>query len=152
VYAPRHELASSVAERFRSRILSKARRLLADEDAAQDVAQEVLLRVLATPEAFAFRQHPLSWLMRVTTNLCLNRLRDQARRNELLNFVDETALPSPERDLLVREALERIPQPLHQLAIYYFVEELTHAEIAIRLRVSPRTIGNRLAELMLAEP
>jgi RNA polymerase sigma factor (sigma-70 family) len=104
-----------------------------------------------TPQPFAFRQHPLAWLMRVTTNLCLNRLRDQTRRSELLNFVDEKAMPSPERDLLVREALERIPQPLHQLASYYFVEELTHAEIAVRLRVSPRTIGNRLA-LMLAEP
>ena len=65
-------------------VYRRARQLLGDAHAAEDVVQEVFVRVIrgggggvpAEPSATA-------WLYRVTTNLCLNRIRDRRRRNHL---------------------------------------------------------------------
>jgi RNA polymerase sigma factor (sigma-70 family) len=145
----RQKLAASIAARFYPKILGRARRLLHDEDEARDIAQEVLLRVLVTPGLSAFHQHPLVWLSRVTRNLCLNRVRAQTTHSRLLADLEllPAAPDSPERAVLTREAVASVPPALRKIANYYFLEELSHAEIAARLGVSRRSVGNRLAKL-----
>src|SRR5262245_7283991 len=54
-------------------------RLLGDEDEAMDAWQDVFVRVL---ERRIDARHPSSFLYRVATNLCLNRIRDRRRRAE----------------------------------------------------------------------
>ena len=94
-------------------------------------------------------QHPepLAWLLRVTTNLCLNRLRDDRRRKNLL------ALNTPANDHNSRNAeartalaqiLSGVPGDLQQIAVYHHADGMTCDEIAPLFGVSRRTIGNRL--------
>ena len=47
--------------------------------------------------------------------------------------------------ILVRRVLERVPEELQDVAIYYYVDDLSHDEIATIVGVSRRTVGNRLA-------
>jgi DNA-directed RNA polymerase specialized sigma24 family protein len=63
-----------------------------------------LLRLLVSAEFVSFRRHPLVWLTQVTRNLCLNRIRDQDRRKELLSefAVEPSAAPSREAVILLR--------------------------------------------------
>jgi RNA polymerase sigma-70 factor (ECF subfamily) len=142
------ELAREVAQGFYIRIVRRARKLLRDDEAAKDIAQEVLLRLI-TSGPTDFEVHPEAWLSRVTRNLCLNSIRNGRRQRELIETF--RTLPKepepPDQALLVSEVLLRIPAATRAIVNYYFVDELTHDEIAARLGVSRRTIGNRLAEL-----
>jgi RNA polymerase sigma factor (sigma-70 family) len=133
--------------RYNRSVWRRARRILADDDAAKDVTQEAFLRALAGDAKDAFDANPMGWLYRVTTNLCLNRLRDAKRRTEILSesTVQEAKDGDADTQILVRRILERIPEDLQTIAIFYYVDELSHDEIAGILGVSRRTIGNRLA-------
>jgi RNA polymerase sigma-70 factor (ECF subfamily) len=120
--------------------------LLGDVDAARDAMQEVFLRALNV--SGGLDPSPLGWLYRTTTNLCLNRLRDGKRRNELLSLEvsDDVATDDIESRVLVLRVLERVPQELQDIAIYYFVDGLSHDEIAKVAGVSRRTVGNRISD------
>jgi RNA polymerase sigma-70 factor (ECF subfamily) len=131
--------------RFGASVFRRARSLLGDPDRARDATQEVFLRAMRNPARVG--SHPLPWLYRVTTNLCLNTLRDRKRRGVLLStwpiglFVDGAT----EARVTVSELLARVPDDLQEIAIYYYVDDLSHEDIAEILGVSRRTVGNRLA-------
>ena len=77
--------------RYSRSVWRRARRILADDDAAKDVTQEVFLRAMAVDATYAFEARPIpAWLYGVTTNLCLNKLRERERAN--LRFLTEWPL------------------------------------------------------------
>ncbi len=139
-------------ERYGKVVLGRARTLMGDRDAANDALQEVFLRVISSELHILDEPAPTSWLYRVTTNLCLNRLRDERRRKQLVAERDEQgegghegAAPDHlEARTLVLEILRRVPAELQEVAVYRYVDEMTHDEIAALIGVSARTVGNRL--------
>jgi len=143
-----HGLLGEIYARYGRTVLRRAHQLLGDAEAAQDILQEVFVRVLRLGGDLPRDPTPTAWLYRVTTNLCLNRLRDQSRREALLSrrYTLGTALPAGESRALVKQILQHIPEDLQDIAVFYFVDELTQEEIASLLGVSPRTISNRLAD------
>jgi RNA polymerase sigma-70 factor (ECF subfamily) len=138
--------------RYSRSVWRRARGILADDEAARDVMQEVFLRAIKVDAREAFEARPIAWLYRVTTNLCLNRLRDAKRRTEILSdcSLEETRDRDADAQILLRRILEGVPEELQDIAIYYYVDDLSHDEIANILGVSRRTIGNRLAAFHLA--
>jgi RNA polymerase sigma-70 factor, ECF subfamily len=142
--------AEEIAElyvRHWQRVYQRARRLLKDAEAARDATQEVFLRAASAKTAPIHASDSLAWLYRTTTNLCLNGLRDARRRGELLSLLGPEAARSADADarMAVSRILEALPQDLRDVAIYYYVDEFSHEEIAGLLNVSRRTVGNRLA-------
>jgi RNA polymerase sigma-70 factor (ECF subfamily) len=136
---------------YRGKVLRRARQLLHNDQAAEDTTQEVFLRLLDANEQVLAHPEPLAWLYRVTTNLCLNRLRDEKRRTKLIGG----AMPAndhsharhegdAETRAVVVDILRRVPIELQQIAFYYHADGMTCDEIAEVIGVSRRTIGNRL--------
>jgi RNA polymerase sigma-70 factor (ECF subfamily) len=129
----------------------RARTILGDDLEAQDAMQEVFVRVIGAMNEFRRQSQPSTWLYRITTNLCLNRLRDGRRRRDHLVRLGEEAprtvrapgLP-PEARATLRRVLAQIAPELAEIAVYYYVDEMDQAEIARALGVSRRTIGYRL--------
>lgn len=97
---------SRLYRNYRGMVFSIARGVIADDALAEDVAQEVFLR-LSREEQVAY---PCSWLRRVTRRLALNWARDRKRRAELLHESDGVWLD--EAEFSVVEVL--IGQDLHQ--------------------------------------
>ena len=129
-------------------VYRRAFRLLGDKDAASDATQEVFERVLGTASSIPEEPTATAWFYRVTTNLCLNRLRDDGRRKALLGTKYATGGVAPalgETRTVVGDLLNRIPEELHDVAIYFFVDELTYDEIVPLLGISRRTVSNRLS-------
>jgi len=144
----------SIAELYRKygpAVLRRAQVLLRNQAAAEDMLQEVFLRVINNYQQFRGEASPMTWLYRITTNLCLNWLRDHVRRNEILaehlqsQKTDETQ--SSESTVILLQLLERLPAQLKEIAVYTYIDNMNQDEIAGVIGTSRRTIGNRLDSL-----
>ncbi|HMM13928.1 MAG TPA: RNA polymerase sigma factor [Parvibaculum sp.] len=103
-------------DRHFARTLSLARRMLGNQHDAEEVAQEVFLRVWTHAERWEpGRAQFRTWLHRVATNLCLDRLR--RRGTEDLDSIPDTASeePSPHEQLESRQLAQRVDTALQAL-------------------------------------
>ena len=77
-------------DRHGGMVYRRVRRFYSTEE-AEEVVQEVFLRLMSTKATFRGESAITTWLYQVTTRHCLNRLRNARRRRELL---DEHGTPS----------------------------------------------------------
>jgi RNA polymerase sigma-70 factor (ECF subfamily) len=149
-------------ERYGDLVYSVALRVVGDTYVAEDVAQEVFLRVWRRPEHFDLRRGKLvTWLLSVTRNRSIDERRSQGRRlrHEALPSTteEEDVLPSmDDRDdpalvtvlsderQAVRSALEVLPAE-QKLAIQLaYFGGLTQQEVAERLGQPLGTVKTRI--------
>lgn len=120
---------------------------------AEEILQEVFIKVIERWDAFRGESSPVTWLYRITTNHCLTRLRDQKNRQRLLaqhfEVMGQEASEAIGADdkLLLEQIWRALPEELLDYAVYYFLDGLTHAQIGELMGVSRRTVGNRLQEV-----
>lgn len=138
--------------RYNRVVLRRAATMLGDREAGKDVMQEVFLRALGAQAEFTAARSPLSWLYRITTNLCLNRLRDTRRRRSILeqvtSFEEASTGPAGELALTLEMLLVKVPHELQEIAVYYYVDQMSQEEIASKLSVPRRTVGYRLEQFL----
>ena len=131
-------------------VLRRACTLLGDEHAAQDMVQEVFMKAIQAFPGFRGESALTTWLYQVTTNHCLNSIRDGARRRRALARkmpVGEAERVSSQEDRIgVDQLLSLIPRELAEVAIYYYVDQMGQEEIAELLGISERTVRNRLKQ------
>ena len=130
-------------------IQRRASSLLGQREEAKDVMQDVFIRALTEGGGFEGRSQVSTWLYRITTNLCLNRLRDGSRRRELealhLTRSDTPLDPTqPEQRILVQRLLAEADPSWAEAAVYVLIDGMSHDEAAELLGVSRRTVGNHL--------
>ena len=131
-------------------VLRRARQLLGSESEAHDAFQEIFLSLLARPQQLDGVTRITAWLYGATTHHCLNVLRNRRTRTRILAALDPVPDASGARGeqlVRVRALLERLPAPLGEVAVYYYVDEMTHEEIAAVLGCSRRRVGYLLARL-----
>jgi RNA polymerase sigma-70 factor (ECF subfamily) len=120
---------------------------------AEEVVHEVFLRVLEKVDGFRADASPVTWLYRITTNWCLNRLRNEGRRGELLEqeagVLEQWQAPAPhsEARAFLGQLWRHVDEESALVGIYYHLDGMTHDEIARVMGCSPRTVGYRLNRL-----
>ena len=126
-------------------VLRRARRILGNEDESREVLQEIFLALLNDPSQLPREIPVTAWLYGVTTHKCLNRLRDVRTRARLVDerakSEDEPAPPSAPAKIAARDFLGELPEELAKVAVFHFVDEMTHDEIATVLQCSRRRVG-----------
>ena len=118
---------------------------------AEDIMQEVFVRLLRTRPDFADRAHARAWLLRVAANCANDWFRAPWRRRER-PLTD--SLPAPEHeDGGVVEAVLALPAKYRTAVHLYYYEELSVAEIAKITGKSESAVKSRLfrARAMLRE-
>lgn len=143
------DLEASLAARFQRRIVLMATIRLRDREAAQDVAQETLRRVLEALRAD--RVHCLdalpAFVYQTARHVCLKRERKKSREERALRRLaaaPATTGPEPalaglldiERRRLVRRAMLRLGDDDRRLLELLFYEELDPTVVAERLGVT----------------
>ncbi len=118
---------------------------------AEDIMQEVFVRLLRAGPDFADRAHARAWLLRVAANCANDWFRAPWRRREgpLMD-----SLPAPEHeDGGVVEAVLALPAKYRTAVHLYYYEELSVAEIAKITGKSESAVKSRLfrARAMLRE-
>lgn len=132
-------------------VFRRARRLMRDEDDAWDIVQDVFLAMHREPARFEARSSLATYLYAATTHACLNRLRDGKNRARLVAI--EAAGPPRstgargETRTLACEILSGLSDDDAALAVYLFVDDLTHDEIADLLGCSRRHVGDLASRL-----
>lgn len=134
--------ARELASRHLPRVMGFAARMLGGDRAeAEDVAQEAMLRLWRiAPEWRQGEAKVSTWLYRVVTNLCTDRLRGQKRRravglDDAPDVEDgarsvEASLVENDRINALHAALETLPDRQRQAVVLRHIEGLTNPEIA----------------------
>jgi RNA polymerase sigma-70 factor (ECF subfamily) len=144
----------TTAERYRRRVFTFARSLLSNREEAEEVTQDVLLR-LWRHQRQVDEERLGSWLLRVTRNACYDLLR---RRRSFQIAAgppgdDEEAAevasaePDPEARVQtadfrrrLQEALDEIGEPYRTVVVLREVQGLAHREISEALGVPEATV------------
>lgn len=131
-------------------VLRRARQILGSDQEAHEALQEIFTSLLHRPEQFEGRSQITTWLYSATTHLCLNRLRNHSTRTRILTEkvapVDASASveSNAEARAHVRQILSRVPEELARVAVYYYLDDLSHREIAELVGCSRRHVGDLL--------
>jgi RNA polymerase sigma factor (sigma-70 family) len=130
-------------------VLRRARELLRSEAEATDAVQDIFLSLVQRPEQLAGVVSVTAWLYRATTHYCLNRLRDRRGRTRILETLQPVVAVASRSEMVaqVRSLLDKLPEPLGEVAVYHYVDGMTYDEIAAMLGCSRRQVGYLLARL-----
>lgn len=138
------------------RILGYAARLLGDRAEAEDVAQEAMLRLWrVAPDWRQGEAKVTTWLYRVTTNLCTDRLRVRQRRkvsalDDAPDIEDgapaaETVLIEADRMVALDAALAALPDRQREAVVLRHIEGLTNPEIAAVMDIGVEAVESLIA-------
>lgn len=150
-------------QRYRTPLVNFLFRMVRDSATAEDLAQEVFLRVYRARHGYEASAKFTTWLFRIATNLALNRIRD-SRHRQMEVSLDATAADSeapaielPARELrvdqilierdritLIRGAVEALPEKQRIAVLLHKYEEMEYCEIAKVLDCSEAALKSLL--------
>lgn len=147
--------------RYRFPLVNYFSRLVRDRALAEDLAQEVFLRVYQARHRYRPEARFTTWLYRIATNLGLNAIRDgkggyrpaEAEDSEGDSLASRIADSRPtaeqqlmesDRERIIREAVEALPENQRAAVILHKYQEVDYRQIAKILRVSESAVKSLL--------
>jgi RNA polymerase sigma-70 factor (ECF subfamily) len=133
-------------------VFGRCRSLLGNEADAQEATQDVFLKLHRYKDSFRGDAAPTTYLFKITTTTCLNRIRTRKRHPE--DPVEEPPEPpQPTDTLLDRLEIRQLVQDLlagedertWQCVVYHYVDGMTHAEVGDLLGISGAAVRKRVA-------
>lgn len=145
--------ARALTLRHVPRLHALAWRMLQDRAEAEDVVQEAMLRLWRAAPAWEDRGASVAtWLYRVASNLCLDRLRRRRDRPlEAAGEPEDPALPAEgllqdqARSAALREAMAALPERQRLATVLRHFDGLSNPEIAAVLETSVEAVESLLA-------
>ncbi|MFN5704339.1 MAG: RNA polymerase sigma factor [bacterium] len=137
-----------LVRKYQQKIYWQIRRIVEDHDDANDVMQEIFLKVWMSLDGFREDSQLYSWLFRITHNECITWHRKNSRtRNHddvsTLSKADEESLPSDEQSVSsneiekkLYEAIETLPEKQKIIFHLKYFQELKYEEISTQLGTS----------------
>lgn len=154
--------------RWREVIWRLCLRMVGDVHRAEDITQEVFLRLFLRRDTYRVEAKFSTYLWRVAINLCRDELRRVTRRRESAlenadhaeagqadESIPATTIGRPdcqmqanEQAALVREAMAQLPEPYRLVLVLRHYENLKFREIAEVLEIPEGTVKSRMAEAL----
>ena len=145
--------------------------LLGDYQETNDCAQEIFIRVFKSIKKFRFQSSFSTWLYRIAINTCKNRRISSAHRwkkrtvslenpenpnQDNRSYEIQNGSPSPEnrlekkeRIMLIRKAINALPQEQNRVIVMRDIQGLSYQEIADITGLNLGTVKSRLARARL---
>jgi RNA polymerase sigma-70 factor (ECF subfamily) len=141
--------------RYGPMVLRRCRQLLRDEEKALDAMQEVFTKLMISQKRLK-GIYPSSLLFRISTNVCLNMIRDQRSHRSIDNdskdlLIQLASYEKEEDRLILRDLLDRLfhkeKQSTREIATLHFVDGMTLQEVADEVGLSLSGVRKRIREL-----
>ncbi len=153
-----HLAQEGIIRAFETRVLRLAGQMMGNRADAEDVAQEVFLRLFRRLERLDPRRDPTGWVVRVTVRACWDHLALRQRQAEgpLVEEAWESSLPGPsavarqtqQRDIL-RRSLQLLSPRERAVFILHEVDGEEVAAISAALRITRITVRRHLSRARL---
>lgn len=148
-------------EKHRNPVVHFLYRMVQNQAVAEELAQEVFLRVYRSRESYEPTAKFTTWLYRITTHLALNYVRDK-RHDKLHDSLDESQddaaprqladrVPNVEEGLLrqsalaeIRAAIDGLPEKQRSAVLMHKYQEMEYAQIAGVLGCSESAVKSLL--------
>lgn len=153
---------AEIVELYQHKLYQICYRMLGNKHEAEDIAQEAFMRAYVNIHTFDQKRKFSTWLYRIATNLCIDRIRKkkpdyhldaEVRGAEGLNMYSSIANDDqlPEDELVKMEVQERVQYEISRLPDKYraaivlkYIEELPLAEISEILDLPLGTVKTRI--------
>jgi RNA polymerase sigma-70 factor (ECF subfamily) len=140
------------------KVFNVAYKFVGRHDEAEDLAQEIFLKIFKSLDTFDRRANFQTWLVSVSRNLCIDHYRSVRKEREVIDRgIDASELTPASRDTgpvaaleqrdrveLLRQALSHLPKTLRTAVVMRDIHELSYQEIADQLRLPEGTVKSRI--------
>jgi RNA polymerase sigma-70 factor (ECF subfamily) len=127
--------------------LRLARRLVNNPDAAEEIVQEALCRVLSRWKSFRGEASFSTWMMQIVVNAARDRGRRQRDSSELLPGMRDSSAAEPNEQLaanelgeIIRTAIDGLPERQREVALLSLGEGLGASEVAYILQTTEANV------------
>ena len=148
-----------IVRRHRHKVFNVAYTFVGRHEEAEDLTQEIFLKVFKALGTFDRRANFQTWLVSVARNLCIDHYRRVRRERETFDRGVDVADLSPaasdpdpiarlqhvDRRELLRQALRGVPAVLREAVVLRDMQELAYDEIARRLALPVGTVKSRIS-------
>jgi RNA polymerase sigma-70 factor, ECF subfamily len=149
-------------QKYRTPLVNFLYRMVRDAATAEDLAQEVFLRVYRARKQYSPSAKFTTWLFRIATNLALNSVRDNRYRRMQVSLdvpaeEDETPIQLPAKEMridehmverdraqIIRRAVAALPEKQRVAVLLHKYEEMDYGEIAKILDCSESALKSLL--------
>jgi RNA polymerase sigma-70 factor (ECF subfamily) len=140
------------------KVFNIAYKFTGKHDEAEDLTQDVFLKIFKSLDTFDRRANFQTWLVSVSRNLCIDHYRSVRKERETIDRgVDPgeltpaapmvspiAALEQADRVTLLKKALAYLPPTLRSAVLLRDIQELSYQEIADRLHLPEGTVKSRI--------
>jgi RNA polymerase sigma-70 factor, ECF subfamily len=143
---------------YRRKVFNVAYKFVGRHEEAEDLTQEIFLKIFRSLGTFDRRANFQTWLISVSRNLCIDHYRSvRHERQSIDRSVDPgdlaqaapgagpiAALEQQDRVALLREAMAALPESLRVAVLMRDIQELSYQQIAERLHLPEGTVKSRI--------
>ena len=147
-----------IVKQYWRKVFNVAYKFVGKHDQAEDLTQDIFLKIFKSLDTFDRRANFQTWLISVSRNLCIDHYRSVRKERETIDRdVDANELTPASRDegpiaalehrdrvALLRQALAALPDTLRTAVLMRDIQELSYQEIAERLRLPEGTVKSRI--------
>ena len=147
-----------IVRQYWRKVFNVAYKFVGKHDQAEDLTQDIFLKIFKSLETFDRRANFQTWLISISRNLCIDHYRSVRKERETIDReIDANELtpashdPGPvaaleqqDRISLLRQALSALPDTLRTAVLMRDIQELSYQEIADRLRLPEGTVKSRI--------
>ena len=149
---------TTIFDRHGGRLLGYSQRLLGDRERAEDVSQEVWMRIIRDAGAYQGQGHFIAWAYTITRNTAFNQLRrDKDWAVESLDEHLPTAETTTDQGDELRKSIEKkqdieklkglidlLPSGQRAVLVMFLADEMSYEEISVELSTSISSIKSLL--------
>jgi len=147
-----------IVRQYWRKVFNVAYKFVGRHDEAEDLAQDIFLKVFKSLDTFDRRANFQTWLISVSRNLCIDHYRSVRKERETINRDVDASELSPasqnegpvaaieqrDRVILLRQALAALPESLRTAVLMRDIQERSYQEIADTLRLPEGTVKSRI--------
>jgi RNA polymerase sigma-70 factor, ECF subfamily len=147
-----------IVRQYWRKVFNVAYKFVGKHDEAEDLTQDIFLKIFKSLDTFDRRANFQTWLISVSRNLCIDHYRSVRKERETIDRgVDAAdlapaspdagpiaALEQRDRVVLLRQAMAALPETLRTAVLLRDIQELSYQEIADKLRLPEGTVKSRI--------